>query len=206
MVQGPNRIGILIQAAKHSGIIFDKYEARNEVMEVAVAIGPPPAVAMAAVGRIPHGVDEFTVAGALAGAPIEVVRGETVDLMVPAHSEMVIEGVVRPGVRAPEGPFGEFFGYMGPPASSPIVEITAITYRKGTIHQGFQEQMPPSEGSCIKDIAMESVLLAALRNSGIPGVRDVYVHPMSCQSHVVVKIRPQFPAHARAVMSGCWAT
>ncbi|MCH8322364.1 MAG: UbiD family decarboxylase, partial [Proteobacteria bacterium] len=107
-------------------------------MEVAIAIGPPPAVGMTSVGRIPYGVDEFTVAGALAGAPIEVVRGETVDLLVPAHAEMIIEGVVTPGVRAPEGPFGEFFGYMGPPATAPVIEITAITYRHGTIHQGFQ--------------------------------------------------------------------
>ncbi len=59
--------------------------------------------------------------------------------------------------------------------------------------------MPPSEGSCIKDIAMESILLAALRNSGIPGILDVYVHPMSCQSRTVVRIRPQFPSHAKAV-------
>ena len=83
--------------------------------------------------------------------------------------------------------------------------MTAITYRDGTIHQGFQEQMPPSEGSCIKDIAMELILLPSLRECGIPGVLDVYVHPMSCQSHVVVRIKPQFPSHAKAVYSGCWA-
>jgi UbiD family decarboxylase len=66
--------------------------------------------------------------------------------------------------------------------------------------------MPPSEGSCIKDIAMESILLSSLRQCGIPGVLDVYVHPMSCQSHLVVKIKPQFPSHAKAIFAGCWAT
>jgi hypothetical protein len=66
--------------------------------------------------------------------------------------------------------------------------------------------MPPSEGSCVKDIAMESILLSSLRGCGIPGVLDVYVHPMSCQSHVVVRIKPQFPSHAKAVFNGCWAT
>jgi 2,5-furandicarboxylate decarboxylase 1 len=132
-----------------------------------------------------------------------VVECETVDLYVPAHSEMVIEGTVYPGVREKEGPLGEFYGHMGPPAQSPIIEVSAITYRDGTIHQGFQEQMPPSEGSCIKGIAMESVLLSAMRHCGIPGILDLYVHPMSCQSHVVVRIKPQFPSHAKAVFSGC---
>jgi 2,5-furandicarboxylate decarboxylase 1 len=206
MIKGPKRIGVLVQPAKHSGVIFQKYEAANKPMPVAIVIGPPPSLGMTSVGRVPYGVDEMTVAGALSGRAMEVVKCETVDLMVPAHSEMVIEGIVQPGVREKEGPFGEFYGHMGPPAQSPIIEVTAITYRDGTIHQGFQEQMPPSEGSCIKDIAMESILLSSLRQCGIPGVIDVYVHPMSCQSHVVVKIKPQFPSHAKAVYAGCWAT
>lgn len=205
MIKGKNRIGVLVQPAKHSGVILQKYEAANKPMPVAIVVGPPPYLGMTSVGRVPYGIDEINVAGALAGQPIEVTKCETLDLMVPAHSEMVIEGIVQPGYRETEGPFGEFYGHMGPAAQSPIIDITAITYRDGTIHQGFQEQMPPSEGSCIKDIAMESILLAGLRGCGIPGVLDVYVHPMSCQSHVVVRIKPQFPSHAKAVFSGCWA-
>ena len=205
MIKGSRRIGLLIQPAKHSGIIFQKYEAANQPMPIAIVVGPPPYLGMTSVGRVPYGVDEMSVAGALYGRPLEVVKCETVALYVPAHSEMVIEGTVYPGVREKEGPFGEFYGHMGPPAQSPIIEVSAITYRDGTIHQGFQEQMPPSEGSCIKDIAMESVLLSAMRHCGIPGILDLYVHPMSCQSHVVVRIKPQFPSHAKAVFSGCWA-
>jgi 2,5-furandicarboxylate decarboxylase 1 len=205
MIKGPDRIGILVQPAKHSGVIMQKYEAANKPMPIAIAIGSPPYLGMTSVGRVPYGVDEMAVAGALGGQPMEIVKCETIDLMVPAHAEMIIEGIVHPHVREAEGPFGEFYGHMGPVAQSPIIEVTAIAYRNGTIHQGFQEQMPPSEGSCIKDIAMESILLAGLRQCGIPGVLDVYVHPMSCQSHVVVKIKPQFPSHAKAVYSGCWA-
>jgi len=204
MIQGENRIGILIQPGKHSWLIHNKYEKMNKTMEMAIVIGPPPYVGMTAVGRVPFGIDEFTVAGGLAGSAVEVVKCETVDLLVPAHSEMIIEGVVRPGVRASEGPFGEFFGHMGSQVQSPVLEVTAITHRDNTIHQAFQEQFPPSEGSTIKDIAMESLLLSALRQMGIPGVLDVHVHPMSCQQHVIVKIRPQFASHARAVMSGIW--
>ena len=204
MIKGRNRIGILIQPAKHSGVILQKYEATNTPMPVAIVVGPPPYLSMTSVGRVPFGIDEISVAGALSGRAMEVVKCETVELFVPAHSEMVIEGIVQPGIREKEGPFGEFYGHMGPPANSPIIEVNAIS--NGTIHQGFQEQMPPSEGSCIKDIAMESILLASLRACGIPGVLDIHVHPMSCQSHVVVKIKPQFPSHAKAVYNGCWAT
>lgn len=206
MIKGKNRIGLLVQPAKHSGVIMQKYEAANTPMPVAIVVGPPPYLGMTSVGRVPYGIDEMSVAGALAGRALEVVKCETVDLFVPAHSEMVIEGTVQPAIREAEGPFGEFYGHMGPVAQSPIIDVSAITYRDGTIHQGFQEQMPPSEGSCIKDIAMELILFGALRQCGIPGIVDVYVHPMSCQSHVVVKIKPQFPAHAKAIYSGCWAT
>jgi 2,5-furandicarboxylate decarboxylase 1 len=205
MIKRADRIGVLVQPAKHSGVIMQKYEAANKPMPIAIVVGPPPYVGMTSVGRVPYGVDELAVAGGLAGRPIEITKCETVDLFVPAHSEMVIEGIVQPGIREAEGPFGEFYGHMGPVAQSPIIEVSAITYRNGTIHQGFQEQMPPSEGSCIKDIAMESILLGALRQNGIAGVLDVYVHPISCQSHVVVKIKPQFPSHAKAVFAGCWA-
>lgn len=205
MIKGADRIGVLVQPAKHSGVIMQKYEAANKPMPIAIVVGPPPYVGMTSVGRVPYGVDELAVAGGLAGRPLEITKCETVDLFVPAHSEMVIEGIVQPGIREPEGPFGEFYGHMGPIAQSPTIEVSAITYRNGTIHQGFQEQMPPSEGSCIKDIAMESILLGALRQNGIAGILDVYVHPISCQSHVVVKIKPQFPSHAKAVFAGCWA-
>jgi 2,5-furandicarboxylate decarboxylase 1 len=205
MVMGKRKIGVLIQPAKHSGVIFQKYEATKTPMPVAIVIGPPPYLSMTSVGRVPYGVDELGVAGGLSGQPIEVVKCETVDLFVPAHCEMVIEGIVQPGIRETEGPFGEFYGHMGPAAQSPILNVTAVTFRNDTLHQGFQEQMPPSEGSCIKDIAMESILLSGLRQCGIPGILDVHVHPMSCQSHVTVRIKPQFPSHAKAVFAGCWA-
>jgi 2,5-furandicarboxylate decarboxylase 1 len=199
MIKGADRIGLLVQPAKHSGIILQKYESVGGMMSIAIVIGPPPYLGMTSVGRVPYCVDDMAVAGGLAGQAIDVIKSETVDLMVPAHAEMVIEGIVRPGVRETEGPFGAFYGHMGPTAESPLIEVTAITDRNGTIHQGFQEQMPPSEDSCIKDIAMESILLSALRGAGIVGVLDVYVHPMSAQSHVVVKIRPQFPSHAKGL-------
>jgi UbiD family decarboxylase len=120
MIKSRNRIGILVQPAKHSGVIFQKYEAASMPMPVAIVVGPPPYLGMTSVGRVPFGVDEISVAGALSGRAMEVVKCETVDLFVPAYCEMVIEGVVSPGVREKEGPFGEFYGHMGPPACSPI--------------------------------------------------------------------------------------
>jgi 2,5-furandicarboxylate decarboxylase 1 len=108
-------------------------------MPIAIVVGPPPYLGMTSVGRVPYGVDEMSVAGALYGRPLEVVKCETVDLYVPAHSEMVIEGTVYPGVREKEGPFGEFYGHMGPPAQSPIIEVSAITYRDW---RAFAQRLP----------------------------------------------------------------
>ncbi len=206
MVHSSNLLGVLIVPAKHSGIIYSKYEAMNRPMEVAVVIGPPPSVVMTGAGRVPYGVDELAVAGGLLGSPLDLVKCQTVDLQVPAQSEMVIEGVIPPHERRHEGPFGEFFGYMGEDGDAPVVKVQALCYRSNPIHQGIMEQKPPSEGSYIKDIAMESILLGALRGVGVPGVLDVHVGEMSAQSHVVVAIQKLFPGHAKAVMHGCWAS
>jgi UbiD family decarboxylase len=75
------------------------------------------------------------------------VKCETVDLYVPATSEIVIEGFFRPNFLEQEGPFGEYPGYMGPRAMSYVMDITCITHRNNPIYQAFLSQMPPSESS-----------------------------------------------------------
>lgn len=204
-LKGKAKLGIQIISAKHIGIQHAKYEAMGSPMEVVIAIGPEPAVQMTAVARIPYGLDEVAVAGALQGEPVEMVKCETVDLHVPASSEIVIEGVIPPQLREMEGPFGEFAGFMGPAWMHPVINVTAVTHRADPIYQAFIEQKPPSEGSCLKDIALEVVILRALRSIGIPGVIGVNVTEMGAQYHLVVAIRKLFPGHVKALMQGCWA-
>ncbi len=115
MIMGPRKIGVLVQPAKHSGVILQKYEAASRPMDIAIVIGPPPHLGMASVGRVPYGVDEMSVAGALAGEAMEVVRCETVDLMVPrARGNGDSRELCSPVFGRTEGPFGEFLWLHGP--------------------------------------------------------------------------------------------
>jgi 4-hydroxy-3-polyprenylbenzoate decarboxylase len=96
-------------------IYTNKYEARGEAMPVAVIIGGDPAVSMAAGAILPPGVSEYDFAGGMRGNPVEMVRAETSNLLVPANAEMIIEGEIRPYERLPEGPKIEAFGFsVGP--------------------------------------------------------------------------------------------
>src|SRR4029450_7053839 len=103
-----------------------------------------------------------------------LVRCETVDLEVPAHAEIVLEGVIRHGVREDEGPFGEYTGYMGASGLSAVVEVNCITRRPRPVYQAFLSQMPPSESSCIRSVGRSAGLLRHLRDVlGLP-VTDVH--------------------------------
>lgn len=135
MIHGKRKASLLLLAGEQTpNLYYYKYERRNEAMPVAIAVGAEPAVECASVMWIPTGKDEARYAGGLKGAPIELVRCETNDLLVPATAELVIEGRVVPGERSDEGPFGEYFGYMhGPRRSMPVLHVDAITHRERPI-------------------------------------------------------------------------
>lgn len=204
-VKTKNRLGILILPAKHIGIQYPMYEKAGKPMPVAVAIGPEPVVSMTAVARVPYGINEFAFAGGLQNEPIEMVKCETVDLEIPANSEIVIEGEIPPGEREIEGPFGEFSGFMGPEGMRPFINVKAITHRNQPIYHSFIEQMPPSEGSTVKDIALEVTLLRAFRALGIPGIVGVYVTEAGAQYHVVISMKKLYPGHVKQVFHACWS-
>ena len=110
MVQDRNTLGCLFPLQQHIGQMYQKYEAINRPMPIAVAIGGQPVIPIVSCVQIPPHVNEAEVAGGLQNAPIPLVRGETVDLYVPASAEIVLEGEVLPHERMVEGPFGEYMG------------------------------------------------------------------------------------------------
>ena len=133
-VKGRNRLGMLF-GSKTSSEILSSADRRGESLEIAVAIGVDPATLMASVFWAPFG-NKFDIAGALRGAPLELVKAETVDLRVPAQAMFVLEGKIIPGLRETEGPFGESNGYYIT-AENPVIEIEAITHRKDPIYPVF---------------------------------------------------------------------
>ena len=112
--------------AKH----IRQYDAQKQDMPVAVAIGVDPTIVLASISKFPYGTDELSVAGGLRGELFHWFKCETVDLDVPANAEIVIEGFLRAGYREPEGPFGEFSGYMSPGGQQPVIEVSCITRRR----------------------------------------------------------------------------
>jgi 4-hydroxy-3-polyprenylbenzoate decarboxylase len=142
-----------------------------------VVLGAPPAITFASVQKLPETLDELHVAGALVGAPINVVKAKTVDLLVPAEAEIVIEGFINTEYLEPEAPFGESHGHVNLQEFNAFMDVTAITRRKDAILTSIISQVTPSESSLIKLIGMEPLFLNFLRNTlGIKGVKRVSMH------------------------------
>ena len=155
-----------------------KHQRRGDkTMRCAIVLGCAPYVAFMGPQKLPLGVDEFTVAGGLAGAPIHVVQAKTVDLLVPADAEVVIEGVLDTEYVEPEAPFGESHGHVALEEFNMPMRVTAITHRNKPVIPSYISQVAPSESSVIKRVAYEPLFLAHLRDAlGVRGVKRVSLH------------------------------
>ncbi len=155
-----------------------KHQKRGDkTMPCAIVLGCPPSVAFMGPQKLPIDMDEFKVAGGLVGAPINVVRARTVDLLVPAEAEVVIEGLIDTEYLEPEAPFGESHGHVALEEYNMPMRITAITHRRNAIIPSYISQVAPSESSVIKRVAYEPLFLTHLRDTlSIKGVKKVSLH------------------------------
>jgi UbiD family decarboxylase len=152
-------------------------KAGHKTMPCAVVLGCPPYVAFMGPQKLPIDMDEFDVAGGLAGVPIQVTHARTVKLRVPAQAEIVIEGQIDLDMLEPEAPFGESHGHVALEEFNLPMKITAITHRFKPVIPSYISQVAPSESSVIKRVAYEPLFLAHLRTSlGIRGVKKVSLH------------------------------
>ncbi len=183
-----------------------KNEAEGQGTEVALVFGTDPVVGLTAVTPFPYGIDELDVAGGIRGEPVEVVRCLSVDLEVPATSEIVVEGKIPCRGREAEGPFGEYGGYMGTGGDHPFIEITCITHRRNPVYQAFLSQMPPSESSCIKSLGRENVIRRHLKdNLGIP-IHDVHLPESGGATGILlISIKKQNRFQPLKAMMGAWS-
>ena len=205
-VKGPRRLGVYIGSAQHGARHVRKYEALGKDMPVAITLGADPAVVLASVTKVPYGTDEYRVAGGLRGEPVPLVKCETVDLEVAANAEIVLEGVIRHGVREEEGPFGEFSGYMSTGGLSVVIDLTCMTRRRHPVYHAFLSQMPPSESSCIRSLSRSAALFHHLRHVlGLP-VTDVYfTESGGSGTMVVIAMRKEYPEQVKEVAWGTWS-
>jgi 4-hydroxy-3-polyprenylbenzoate decarboxylase len=190
-LKAPRRLGMNPSVELRAGIYahWQKYKRRGEKMPCAVVLGCPPAISYTSVQKLAENLDEMAVAGGLAGAPNNVVKAKTVDLLVPAEAEIVIEGLIDTEWLEPEAPFGESHGYVNLQEYNAFMEVTAITRRRATIIPSFISQVTPSESSVIRKAAMEPVYFNHLRNGlGIRGVKRVAMHEPLTSLYAVIAI------------------
>ena len=175
-----------------------KYEARGEPMPIALVIGHHPAYEIAGAYTGPHeGYEEFELASSLLQEPVEFVPCETVDLRVPAHAEIVIEGVLLPGVRQPEGPYGEYTAYYGSQEAN-VLEVRAITRRKDAIYRHLNTTRFTDMHTLhiLVDVGGRVALQRALSAATI---LDVH-HPSCAPLTSIVQMVPRYQGQSREVM------
>jgi len=206
MLKGPWKTGLHTAHAQHIAIHAKKCLKLGRKLEVAVVIGAVPAVGLASVAKVPFGVDELAVAGALAGESIPIVKCETVDLEVPATAEIVLEGTIDPDYLEPEGPHGESRGYVSERNWAWILDITCITHRKRPIVQCIMSQFPPSESSVVKRYAHDSIAYRLLKHDlGITSLKEVVFNENVGSREMCVIQLSNPPRHEvwRALMGIC---
>lgn len=184
--------------------IYKKHKAMGKKMEVAVAIGADPATIYASTAPLPPGIDETLFAGFLRKKPVELVQAKTVDLLVPAHAEFVLEGYIDPeeDFRV-EGPFGDHTGYYSLKDLYPIFHVTCVTHKKNPVYNATVVGQPPQE-DCYMAKATERIFLPLMKLI-IPEIVDMNM-PFEGVFHncVIISIKKEYPGAARKVMNSLW--
>ncbi len=188
---------------KHGAANYRKQQRLGKPLEVAVAIGPDPAVSLAASAPMPEGFDELLLAGFLRKKPVSLVKCESIDLEVPANSEIVLEGYVDPQETRLEGPFGDHSGHYSLADQFPVFHITCITHRRDPIYQTTVTGRPPMEDYYM-GTALVRIFLPFIQMS-LPEVVDINLPPEGVfHNLVIVSIKKDYPWQARKVMHALW--
>jgi len=200
LVLGKDRLSLWAPADHHLGRMILMAEEKKKGLEVATAIGVDPAIVVASQAKVPFGIDEFYVAGGLRGAPVKLVKCETIDVEVPAFSEVVIEGVTLPGERVADGPYGEYPGCYSEAKQAPVLQVTAITMRQDPIYQTALTGMPVTENHTLIEYGNAAVVYREVKKI-VPEVRGVNMTPGGTfRHHVVVSIKKRAENEGRNVI------
>ena len=203
-VQGKRELAMHWQRHKTGAHHWRELAAAGKKMEVAIAVGADPASLYSASAPLPPAIDEFIFAGFLRKSPVELVKGVTVDLEVPAEAEFVIEGYIDPAEPlVTEGPFGDHTGYYSLADLYPRVHVTAVTMRKKPVYACTLVGRPPMEDYYLGH-ATERIFLPLLRLT-TPEVVDYHMPACGIFHNLVfVSIDKQYPGQAYKVMNALW--
>ncbi|SNQ62456.1 menaquinone biosynthesis decarboxylase [Candidatus Methanoperedens nitratireducens] len=188
---------------KHGARDYADASGKSDRIEVAVAIGADPAVVYSATAPLPDNIDEMMFAGFLRKKNVELVKCETVDMFVPAHAEIILEGCVDSKERRIEGPFGDHTGYYSLADEFPVFHITCITHRKNPVYHATVVGIPPMEDAYLGK-ATERIFLPLMKTQ-LPEIVDINL-PVEAVFHnlCIVSIKKRYPGHAKKVMFALW--
>lgn len=205
MIHDRNKIGVLLVPSMHWGLHYQKYQGKREPMPVAVVYGWDPSMVFMACAPVQN-VCEYDVMGAIRQEPVELIKCETVDILVPASAEIVIEGTISPdpSTYMEEGPFAEYTGYYGEREKRPWIDVKCITHRNDPIFRGTLEgQRPgkPNEDSYMYIVSYAAIGLDILEKQGVPGILDI-----TGGTTTVVQIKKMYRGHAKHVANALWGS
>ena len=208
---GPNKL--IMRWLSHRGGALDfrdwQLKRPGEPYPVAVALGADPATTLGAVTPVPDALSEYAFAGLLRGKKTDLAQCVTDvcrknDLMVPAHSEIILEGYIDPEEMADEGPYGDHTGYYNEVERFPVFTVETITTRDKPIYHSTYTGRPPDEPA-ILGVALNEVFVPLLKKQ-FPEISDFYLPPEGCSYRMaVVTMRKEYPGHAKRVMFGVWS-
>ena len=194
-VKGPDRIGVNLNTWRHLREFFEAAEARGDNLPFCVALGVDPVLMIAAAFR--YDGDEYEIAGALRGRPIETVRAKTCDVLVPASAEIVLECEILAGEREAEGPMAEYTGHYSGVAPQSVGRVKAITHRRSPIFETIA-------GASYEHLLLGTAVtrepkLKTLALQASPRVREVLLPPYASGFLALVQMEQPRPGEARSV-------
>ena len=181
-----------------------KAAALGQKLEIAVAIGVHPLLVMAAATPIPVQLSEWLFAGLYAGQGVRLTRCKTLDIQVPSHSEIVLEGTITPGEELDDGPFGDHMGFYGGVEKSPLIKFHCLTQRKNPILLSTFSGRPPKEEAMLA-IALNRIYTPILRQQ-VPEIVDFFL-PMESLSYkvAIISIDKIYPGQAKRAAMAFWS-
>jgi 4-hydroxy-3-polyprenylbenzoate decarboxylase len=206
---GKDKLGTQFIKGKHADIMLKKYQKMGKPMPVASIVGCDPILFILGAARLSAFVSEYDVAGAIRGEAVEVVPAETVDLPVPAHAEIVVEGLVDADKFMEEGPFGEYTGYYSGVGTDPrnFIDVSCITHRNDPIMWGTTVGRAVTDTHMTMALSYGATLWQQLVAMKIPGIKAVYCPPEgSGRFLAIISMQQMYPGHADQVLTAAIST
>jgi 4-hydroxy-3-polyprenylbenzoate decarboxylase len=207
VIHDRNSTSMSVAQGQHIWMHWRKYRPKGQNMPMAIAIGCDQTMPAVSAAPVPDGVDEWDIMGALRQEPVELVRCETVDLRVPASSEIVLEGDLITDVKTfkNDGPFGEFTGHYGMPSMRPVLKINCITFRNNPILQGTLEGLPINEDHRLCSVS-HSAMVWNLLEERMVGVTGVNCDPSTAYTNTIVQIDNSYYGQVQQVAANIWGS